>query len=425
MSLVRVFQIPVEGGQKIVYIPELLKIYLVSRETEIPDQLEVPAHAAPVFRKPEQRFRRCDLILNNFCNLRCVYCYSEAGTCTRREMQPEVARRAVDQVAAVCQELGETRFSVTLTGGGEPLLSLRLVRHIVEYCKKKSVEIGLSCKLAIVSNGTFSPRVCDYVIENFSNISISIDGQAEIHDRQRPTSNGKGSFQRLEKNIDRLLASGKIGVGFRMTVTALSVETMQEQVLFLHHRWPGVLIGIEPVERTGRCATSDAIAPDPMKFATHFVRTMRVAKENGIQVRHSAATIKALPCSISFCGINGRIFGVDPEGNVTGCTRVNSREDPLSSQFHYGSFDPESNSFVIDEPAYRRLEKLVVDSVPECTDCFARNSCKGDCCHLKAGVDGENFAHRRSPRCHANRAMTLGLFRLQLGLPEVPAQDAP
>jgi len=419
MAKVRVFQIPIEDGKKIVYIPELLKLFIVPKTVEVGNYIEAPDHSPAVFKPPKQQFRRCDLILNNFCNLRCIYCYSNAGVPLKKEMSFVVAQKAIDRVVAVCLGSGESKFGITLTGGGEPLLSLKLVQQIVRYCRTRSKETGLICKLAVVSNGNFSEKICGYLIENFDNISISIDGTPKVHNQHRPTATGKGSFTLLERNVDRLLASGKIGVGFRMTISSYNVEQLDKHVLFLHHRWPGVLIGMEPLENTGRCASIGTIAPDPIKFAKHFVHAMRISKEHGIQIRYSIATFKAVPNTISFCGINGRIFGVDPEGNITACTRVNTKSDPLAPLFQYGSFDTKLGDFVIYDDVYARLGALVVDSIPGCNDCFARYNCKGDCCHLRANKYGTDFVIRKSPKCYANRLLTLGLLCLALGLPEV------
>lgn len=422
---VRIFQIPIEDGNKIVYVPELLKLYLVPQAVEVASYAEVSGYTPVSFNPPRQQFRRCALILNNFCNLRCIYCYSNAGVPKHQEMRLEVAQRAIDRVVQACVYAGDETFGVALTGGGEPLQSLALVKQIVEYCRHRSAATGLISKVAVVSNANFSTKVCDYVIENFHNISISVDGRPDVHDRHRPTVGGKGSFALLEQNVDRLLASKRIGVGFRMTISDYNVEELPEHILFLHKRWPGILIGLEPLETTGRCSSTSTIAPDPMKFAKYFVRAMSVAKEHGIQITHSIATFKAIPDTISFCGVNGRIFGVDPEGNLTSCTRINSKSDPLAAHFHYGVFDSERGAFAIDDTAYNDLAKLVVDSIPGCRDCFARHNCKGDCCHLRANAYGTDFATRKSPKCYANRALTLGLLRLELGLPEMEDAHVP
>lgn len=419
MAQVRVFQIPIEDDKKIVYIPELLKLYLVPMLAKIPPTLDTPTHVpiAPVFAN--QRFHRVDLILNNFCNLRCVYCYSDAGTPPRAEMSFSVAKRAIDKIVDTCLRDGESKFGATLTGGGEPLLSFKLVDRIIKYCRERASQTNLRCKLAIVSNGNFSTRTARYVSENFDNISISVDGMPNIHDQHRPTTTGKGSFDLLARNVNYLITRGKIGIGFRMTISNLNIETLPEQILYLHQRWPNILIGIEPLEQTGRCGSTQIIAPDPIKFAKYFVRTMKIAKEKEIQIRHTLATFKAIPNTISFCGINGRIFGVDHEGNVTACTRVNTKNDRLAPLFHFGAYDEKSDNFQFDNYALKQLERLTVDTIPDCLNCFARYNCKGDCCHTRANAYGENFIIRKSPKCYANQLLTLGLFRLELGLPEI------
>ncbi len=419
MSQVRIFQIPIEDAKKIVYIPELLKLYIVPMSTKIPLTLNIPAHIPKTPISANQNFHRADLILNNFCNLRCIYCYSDAGTPPRAEMSPIVAKKAIDKVIEACLQDGESKFGITLTGGGEPLLSFKLVEQIVNYCRKRSSQTNLQCKLAIVSNGNFSKRTARYLSKNFTNISISVDGMPDIHNQHRPTIGGKESFDLLARNVDYLIAQGKIGIGFRMTISSLNVETLPEQILYLHGRWPNILISIEPLEQTGRCGSTQIIAPDPMKFAKYLIRAIKVAKENGIHLRHTLATFKAIPNNISFCGINGRIFGVDPEGNITACTRINTKSDRLAPLFHFGTYDGESNNFQFDDQAWKRIKHLIVDTISDCLDCFARHNCKGDCCHTRASAYGESFAIRKSPKCYANQLLTLGLFRLELDLPEI------
>lgn len=417
MSQVRVFEIPVENGNKIVYIPVLRTVRLVSAEVSTPSYLEVEVRSPSCSRFPIGRFLRSDLILNNICNLRCVYCYANSGTQPKREMQFEVARQAIERVITDCLAVNAPRFDVTLTGGGEPLLSFSLVQRIVEYCRSREKKVAIPCKLAIVSNGCFNPLAQRFVIENFSNISISIDGLPWIQNLQRPTRKSTPTFRVVARNIDALLASGKIGVGFRMTVTSRGVDHLLESVLYLHQRWPGILIGIEPLERTGRCLETGIAAPDMYKFIRNYIEVLRQARERGIQVRSSLATFKALDCGLSFCGVNGRIFGVDPEGNVTACTRVNSEEDALARHFYFGKITPDGTEPQIDVSRYQCLTSYVADEIPACSDCYARSNCKGDCCHYRATAVGSNFKTETSSRCEAIRLLTRSILRMELGLP--------
>ncbi|MFA5107196.1 MAG: radical SAM protein [Patescibacteria group bacterium] len=420
MTAVRAFQIPVESGNKIVYIPQLRTVRLVPQSIQVPDLFDATVETHSTERAPDGRFPRCDLVLNNFCNLRCIYCHANSGTQQRREMPFPIACQAIDQVAKDAKELGLSHFDVTLTGGGEPLLSLRLVRKIVAYCRQKESETGLRCKLAIVSNGCFSSKLRRFIVDNFTNISISIDGPPMIQNKQRPLADGRPSFNIVAANIDALSGVGTIGIGFRMTVSAESVNDLEDNVLFLHRRWPNVVIGIEPLEYTGRCIDTNAQPPDLRVFAQQYVGLLAIAKANNLQLRSSLATFKSHVCRLSFCGVNGRIFGIDPEGNVTACTRVSDSRDPLAACFHYGKITPHGTGPEISGKSYQQLAGYTADSVPQCHDCYAMSNCKGDCCHVRASAYGAGFARRVSHRCEGIRFFTRAILRMELGLPPEP-----
>jgi len=61
---------------------------------------------------------------------------------------------------------------------------------------------------------------------------------------------------------------------------------------------------------------------------------------------------------------------------------------------------------VFDDAKYQWLKRLNVRSIPECGDCFAQYSCKGDCPANKAVVSPQTFWSGRSYRCKAIREFT-------------------
>ncbi|MBI4557786.1 MAG: hypothetical protein HY706_09390 [Candidatus Hydrogenedentes bacterium] len=62
------------------------------------------------------------LFLTNRCNLRCTYCYAEAGEFEGVEIAPEVYRAAIDLVVRNAQRAGR-RPRIALHGGGEPTVA--------------------------------------------------------------------------------------------------------------------------------------------------------------------------------------------------------------------------------------------------------------------------------------------------------------
>ena len=87
--------------------------------------------------------------------------------------------------------------------GGEPILNLDLLKKIVEYVKEKRVYENYN--FSFTTNGTlFTQKIIDYFIKNDISILISLDGPKNINDRYRKFRNGRGSFDLIIENINKI-----------------------------------------------------------------------------------------------------------------------------------------------------------------------------------------------------------------------------
>ena len=66
------------------------------------------------------------------CNLKCVYCYANAGLDQSAHMSVETAHRIVDEYV----RLNPNNCVTMLMHGGEPLINFKLVKDVFEYSKK-------------------------------------------------------------------------------------------------------------------------------------------------------------------------------------------------------------------------------------------------------------------------------------------------
>ncbi len=412
MTTHRIFQIP-DGENKVIFIPDLQKLYLVSASQILPDYIESDRPVVVHHRMPDFKFRATQLIVNNICNLRCVYCYANAGQQKPQIMSFEIARVAIDKVIVDTKEVGFPLFEVSIIGG-EPTCSSRLLKDIVWYARRRAKDCGLTARIGIVSNGVFSPAVRQFISANLYYITFSLDGPAEIHDKQRPMRNNNGSFKIAFNNAKNLYDSG-MTIGLRCTVSNLSASCLSEIIGFFHEHFSRATIGIEPLQECGRCKTSGALSPDPMEYARSLISALIIAKSKDIHIKTSILKFAREANGISFCGVNGQNFAINPEGFVTACTRVTSREDCMASIFYYGRYDHEKKEFIFDQERYSWLKTLVVDSIKNCDNCFAKFNCKGDCPIVKYDY-GADFATTPSKKCEAIKAITLALFKIQLEL---------
>ncbi len=155
-------------------------------------------------------------VLNMDCNFACTYCY-------QGDLKGDLYMS--DQTAAQFIEFIKRRFSAQKEKllidfyGGEPLLSYDLIKTISRELKSFAESRGASYKSTLVSNGSLftRKRAKELAQLGLTSIKITLDGPPEIHNRNRPFKNGKGSFQTLINNIKNTHDIVKVGIGGNYT----------------------------------------------------------------------------------------------------------------------------------------------------------------------------------------------------------------
>ncbi len=340
------------------------------------------------------------------CNLRCIYCYANAGTrCT--DMPWEVARAAIDFVIENARAVGRQDFIVGFHGGGEPTAHWRILRQATLYARRRAQELGLEVKVHCATNGVLSRSQRDFIVANLTGLNISLDGPADIQDRQRPLANGKGSFTRVVETITHL-KEARFPFGIRVTLTAHEAARLTEIVRFIRELCPKLdQLHVEPVWQCGRCQTTGERPPAEGDFVACFAEAQELAQELGFSLFYSGARLDVLVDK--FCAAPGDGFSVTPEGLVSSCFEVTDPKDPRAALFHYGHYDPARGAFAFDDQRLACLRRLRVENIDHCRDCFCKWHCAGDCL-AKALPAADPAEHNGSPRCRLNREIT----RLQL-----------
>ena len=150
--------------------------------------------------------------------MNCGYCYAQGGDYGggERRISPSLAIRKVSEVANVHHIIKSIQFI-----GGEPLLNLPAIRAVCEFSTKLFKEGVLDERpnLSAVTNLTVLTDehiavFCEYDVS----LTISLDGDKDIHDITRPTKTGKGTHQTILNNIDRL-KKANIKYSFEATYT--------------------------------------------------------------------------------------------------------------------------------------------------------------------------------------------------------------
>lgn len=188
-----------------------LDILVPSREAEREEMLSL-------FDTTSKRSGRFTALvtLNLDCNLACGYCYEDPFR-EKRYMTDETADLLCDRL--IDQQLGRGKDVVLEFYGGEPLLSLPLIRRISHRLSEAAGRMGRRYSFNLVSNGTLLNRS---VAEELSSLGLrgakfTLDGPRAIHDIQRPFVSGKGSFDCIVANLKDICSLLSVQIGGNFT----------------------------------------------------------------------------------------------------------------------------------------------------------------------------------------------------------------
>ena len=152
------------------------------------------------------------VVLNLDCNFACKYCF-EGDLKGNLYMSQETADSLVNFIKDKFTDNKNTL--IVDFYGGEPLLSLDLIKYISRKLKSFTKERGASYTFSLVTNGSLLKRKTAKELAELGleNVKITIDGPPEIHNKNRPFKSGAHSFNTLIKNIKDTWDIIKINIG--------------------------------------------------------------------------------------------------------------------------------------------------------------------------------------------------------------------
>jgi uncharacterized protein len=318
------------------------------------------------------------LVMNLDCNLACTYCY-EGGLKGKHYMTRETAELFCDFVEKGYLAHGK---SVDIDFyGGEPLLSVDLIKYISGRLRGAAEKSGSAYGFSLVTNGTLltGELARELASLGLKQAKVTVDGPRENHDAFRPFTSGSGSFDAIVRNIkaacdvvriqltgnytrdnyrsfplllDQLLAEGVTPDRLALVMFAPITGTMAEYGL--------------PEYREG-CDSAD----EPWLIeASLFLR------EEILRRGFNTPKVRPASCMIEF----NDAAVINYDGAIYKCPALIGREEFAVGDLASGIGD------------YRESHNLDLWKNEECLDCAYLPICYGGCRFLKllrdGGIDG-------------------------------------
>jgi len=336
------------------------------------------------------------LLLTSRCNLRCTYCYANAGEEPVEDLAPELAQAAIDHVCQNAAERGLPRFDLGFHGGGEPIQAWETVQRATAYARGKD----LDCHISLVSNGVWTARQREWILHNLNSVNISFDGRQETQDRQRPFSSGRGSFKAVMHTIGALELA-ILPDTIRMTATSPWRGDLPEDVRFICQETDCPAIQVEPTFSPQRGEHRGPTQEQGEAFADAFMEAFEIARRADRQLMYSGA--RPWLTAHAFCTAPYGALVVTPTGSLVGCYEVTSDRHPLAPIFTLGHIV--GSRIVVDDRARTALLARLEERRAQCQDCFCYWHCAGDCYPRAHAATGGRL-DVASPRCAMNKEIS-------------------
>ncbi len=322
------------------------------------------------------RLLSLELETSRECNLRCVYCYSEAGVARPGELSFAELTGVVDQA----QDLGARK--IIILGGGEPLLYDRLF-DLLEYIR------GSRMSVSVFTNGTLvTPDMARRLFElEIGVVTKRNSARPEIQDYLAAFA---GAFDLMNRGLCNLREAGyparNAPLGFATIVCRHNLKEIP--ALWVEAREAGITPYVVALTPQGRAMETEGlhVAPHELKELFEILAEIDATRygftwEPHPPIAGMACRRHFYSCTVDSCGFVLPCVGVDvPVGNV--------REKPLDEILR--------TSAVIQ--ALRSMEKHIKGA---CASCRLRSVCYG-CRGAAYQLTGDFLA--ADPQCWLNPA---------------------
>lgn len=317
---------------------------------------------------PVDELLKLTLILTENCNLSCGYC------CARPyRSNASMSQQTIDRAIATFLDIYPRVRSIVFFGG-EPLLDFETLRRTVERHGRRLRHAGGS--FGVITNGTLiTESNARFLAEAGVRVTVSCDGPPSVNDRQRVTSIGQGTSQRVEAAMDLLIRAG-VSVNAEVTFTKTHVERGVSVLATLEYLTSRGAQSIHVVPVCGEAGALSLRDEDLIRLAPEFRAAARasitsLASGDPVIFKSAFYVLEALSLRHSLpllCFAGSGVVSAHPDGTVYPCYLLHDPSLAMGN-VHDPGF---SDHFRAATERYRKLTKT---SFAACSACWAATIC--------------------------------------------------
>ena len=359
-------------------------------------------------------------VMTNICNMSCVYCQAQSENGKNRGMMDfETAERAVD----IALECPADSLSFEFQGG-EPLINFETIKHIIEYTKEKNTTKHIEFNL--VSNLTLlTDEIAQYLTSNHVRISVSLDGDEELHNMNRQYRIGGGTYDDAIKGIKLIRRYGAVPAAIQ-TTTRYSLPRYK-QIIDNYVKMGFTSIFLRPLTPLGYAnetwETIGYTEEEFMEFYRNSLKYILEVNEKGHNFHEGHAQIMLDKIinglSVNYmelrspCGAGLGQMAFYYNGDVFTCDEGRMLSEMGNDVFKLGTVYESNYGDLIEAPACKAVcSASFIESLPSCTDCVYNPYC-GVCPVINYALEKDLISKKyKSLRCGFYKGILDTLFEI-------------
>lgn len=311
------------------------------------------------------------------CNLSCNYCYF--FDTVKKKPRSRLDLKLVEKFLIEASEISSCVDIIW--HGGEPLIpNISYYQEIFAIQDDISNSRGGQFKNKLQTNATLiNPKWAYFLNQHKIGVGVSLDGPEWIHDTNRITTSGKGSFDKAIKGI-RLLQESEINFSVLAVVTKKSIQHFNELFsFFIDNKIKKIdfLPYVEMTEHDGLYIDS-LEQGDYAEFMMHIFDLWLEQNDPSIVIRSlEEMVVGVLGGKPSLCSYNqgcSDFITINYDGTVSACDNLLGNED-----FIFGDLRADSLGKILVGGKVKNFKKKLDMKLDICLGCNLLKLCNGGC----------------------------------------------
>lgn len=358
---------------------------------------------------------RLVLVITQSCNLACRYCYAHQGTYGASHTAPmnlSMLQLAVKSTLGLYPKgIEKIQFF-----GGEPLLNFKLIEKGVCWIEEYFDSLGLQMPLFnFVTNGVlFSEYIHRFCNEHRVNVTVSIDGNKEINDYNRPFAVGSGSsYDAIKKSMEIIANNRKYDLMIEMTISKSNIDQYKKtkHLIDIEHlmEFRPDVFHIVPVINASSASKDYLWSEEEYRGVSEYFEEVAEKSISSLfsgnplrvmQISNIGSLLASKRSKSLLCTAGIKEISITPSGDVYPCFAfIGHDEMKMGNILEDGDLR--------QSPRYQsirsRLESNTYSHIEKCQQCWLNGLC-ANCIGNSYDVNG-SISDPIDVICHAQRAM--------------------